>query len=487
MKNISKNLINNIKENKYIYLILMIFLAFFTYCSFNTFIINDDLPYSFFYRGPHRITNIKEVLLNQYNDYFNINSRVIVHSVVQSLLIFGKNVWSILNPIFIIGSFICMNKIISLITNDDKNKILNYALIGSLFLMLIYYKKIIYWVAGSVNYVWTGFYLLLLIYLYLKNGYSKKNLINIIIIFSIGILHEYLLVFSIVFVLLTYIKEVKISKKYLNEKVLYFFPLIISYLFLMKSPAVIMRLNDNPAWNELNLIEKIVKSFPFVSKKFLDILNVNNLVPTIFVLLLIIALLKLKDKKSIILSIITIINVFLILIIQNNWLYLLLSIIILLDLLYYNNYKDRNDLSIVIISMYSIVYSMGITAEYMTNRSSYVVYLILICLVVIIIHDLINEKTLKKLIVPSIILVVLFIINDIKIYSLIGSISRQRIQNIDICRENNCEVLKLKRIPDKYEYYHMDINSPGDNRYFAFESFTNYYNLDKNIKIELYK
>ena len=110
MEKIKKYILNN---KLYLIILLLVFLSLF-YCSLSTFIINDDLPYSFFYRTDVRVTNIIQVFKNQVADYFNISSRVFVHMIVQFLLIFGKNLWSVLNPIAIIISMILIGKIINI-------------------------------------------------------------------------------------------------------------------------------------------------------------------------------------------------------------------------------------------------------------------------------------------------------------------------------------------------------------------------------------
>lgn len=487
MNNILSEVYNYFKKNKYFCFLLLFLLAFYTYCCFNTFIINDDLPYSLFHRTSTRVTNIKQVILNQYSDYFNINSRVIIHGVVQFLLIFGKTLWSILNPLIIVLSFILMYKIINL-SIKDCNKFLSLLLISSIYLILIKYKKIIFWVAGSVNYVWVGLYLLFLLYLYLKYGYSKRKILNILLILSISILHEYLLVFSIVFILINYIRKIISTKKIINQDILYFLPLIISYIFLMKSPAVIGRLNENQIWNELSIFEKIFNSFPIISKNFIDLTNINNILPIIFLMILLISLFKIKNKYSIALSTFMIINIVAIFIFENNLMYLLLSILILLSVLYYNYIYKRKELSIIFISMYSIVYSMGLTAEYNTNRSSYIVYIFMIILLIIMIYDLINKNIkIKKYFTFAILILFLTLVSiDLHVYSVIGNVSRERISKINDCKVKSCETLELKKIPDKYEFYHMDINSPSDNKYFAFNDFVHYYELKKDIVIKLY-
>ena len=105
-----------IKNNKWSILFLTLLFGILVYCHFNTFIINDDLPYSLFFRGPNRITNLKEVLINQIFDYSHISARVFIHIIVQALLIFDKNLWSILNPLVIILIIILMSYIVYEIT-----------------------------------------------------------------------------------------------------------------------------------------------------------------------------------------------------------------------------------------------------------------------------------------------------------------------------------------------------------------------------------
>ena len=60
--------------------------------------------------------------------------------------------------------------------------------------------------------------------------------------------------------------------------------------------------------------------------------------------------------------------------------------------------------------------------------------------------------------------------------------------------KNTSDVMKelkyldlVEEIYNRYEFYHMDINSPMDSNYFAFNSFINYYNLNNDIIINFYK
>lgn len=477
--------LKKIKNNKFILIILAIVLFVTIYSCLNTFIINDDLPYSFYYRTSTRITNVIQILFNQKSDYFNINSRVIVHCIVQLLLIFGKKIWSFLNPFVIVMSLVLILKIVKIYIKKD-NKKLPILMVSSLFLMLISYKQIIYWVAGSVNYVWTGLYLLFLIYLYLKHGYSKHEIINVLLIFSVSILHEALLVFSIVFVSITYIENSFKNKKIITSKIIYFIPLIISYIFLMKAPSVLLRLNINSEWNSLNIVEKVFKSLPVVSFNFLNLYNIYNLIPAIFIVLLLLCLIKSKIKYNKIFATAIFILSLLIIFTKNNWFYFLLAIVVFITVIYYNYLNDRNNLSIVFVSMYAVVFSMILTSEYTNGRPNYFAYLFIIILIIVMLYDLLNKKLEIIFTILFSILFAVTIFSDVFVYKNIGDISQERQKNIEECSKNNCEILKLKTVPNKYALYHIDINSPSDSNYFAYKHFINYNKLNKNIKIEFY-
>ena len=481
----SNKIISLLKDNKLLVIIVFATLLCFIYCSKNTFIINDDLPYSFYYRTNIRISNREQIIANQHSDYNNISPRVFVHFVVQYLLIYGKKIWNILNPIMIILTMLFMFKISKLYIKKDNN--LSMLMIVSLFLSMITYKKIIYWVAGSVNYVWTGLYLLVLIYIYLKYGFSKYKIINIIFILSISILHEYLLVFSIIFIFIIYISDAYKNKKILTSNLLYFIPLIISSIFLLKAPSMNIRTSVNYVWNNMNIIQKLLTSIPVVSRNFILNSNLNNFITIIFLIFLLVGILKrnLKYKNNIIIStlIITIISI----IMDNGWLYFLLSILLFFLGIYYLFNTNKSKIIPIYISMYGIVYSMCITPEYDNYRANYIVYLFLIILSIIILYDNISRRIQKELTVVFLIICSIFLINEVYSYTVIGKIHKERIKNINECINNNCKILQLKKIPNRYEFYHMDINSPMDSNYFAFNSFINYYNLNNDIIINFYK
>ena len=192
---------NEIKQNKIIYIIGLVIFFSLVYTHFNTFVANDDLPYSFFYRGNNRVTNIIQAFLNQVADYRELNGRFFVHSILQIILIFGKNLWAIINPLMIVTSLILIVKIIQ-IKLKKVNKLNTILLVFTSFFLMLNYKIIIYWVAGYVNYIWVLTLLLIILFLYFKYGFAKNKLVNIIIIAflcALQIISYIVLVLSVVY------------------------------------------------------------------------------------------------------------------------------------------------------------------------------------------------------------------------------------------------------------------------------------------------
>ena len=98
-----------LRENKFIVLIFTMLFGVLIYSALQTLITSDDLPYSLFYRGEYRITHLSQIIANQESDYLTINGRFLVHCVVQFMLMFGKNLFAVVNAICIITTLIFVN------------------------------------------------------------------------------------------------------------------------------------------------------------------------------------------------------------------------------------------------------------------------------------------------------------------------------------------------------------------------------------------
>jgi len=484
-----KNYLKKKNINIFSVIVLIIFIIVMIYCGLNTFIINDDLPYSFFMRGNDRITNVFEIIRNQISDYLTINGRVIIHSVVQFLLIFGKTLYSVLTPIIIVITFIIMKKIIEKISDKKINSSIIYILLILFFLLLKDFNYLIHWVAGGVNYIWTFPLILGYTYFYLKNGIREKILFNSIVIFIFAMLHEITLVYISVLLLVDFINEKIIKKSNLNHYNKYIISLILGSLIIFLSPGNNGRIDMMyPWWNELSLIEKLVKTIPEVSINFLNLSNIYNIIPLVFIIFFLVELKNSKLKNRYIYVIINLLLSVVSFITNSGWIYLLLAISLFFSVIIYNHSEKRNKESIIFISFYAVVFSMILTPEFSCARPNYYMYIWMIIYIVKWIYEFIEENKFKRTFyLVFIFIVTLLLINEVEIYSYIGSIKNERLERIELLKKENGKVLELKEIKEPYAKFHPDANSPENNNYWAYRYFIQYYDLSNDIEIKIIK
>lgn len=479
-----KKILNVIKKNKILVIITAIAFIALAYTHFNTFLGNDDLPYSFFYRGPERITNIIQVIKNQVADYSTINGRVIVHSVMQFVLIFGKNLWSILNPIMIITSILFMIGI-STKYNKKTNKPILFLLGLIIFLILNEYKSIIYWVAGSTNYIWTFAFLALVLMLYYKYGLNKRTFINFLIIFLLTALQESTMVFTIIFVVANIIYDWYKTKKFDKKNLLYLLALSGS-LVLLLSPANQARLTVDATWSSMNIIQKLMTSIPVVSLNLIDLLDYKNIIAYIFIICVSLNLFNKKDKKTWIILGLTITNILAIYIFKINWLYFTLILLLVLGEYYGNIKRKRFDLCILSLSFYAVAFFNILTPLYYAGRPNYFFYMYVGIFAMIVLGDIVKKTKIntKHLGLVLVIISTILLGREIYIYTNIGIVHRERLNQIEEYKKNGQEGnLILKKIPGKFATYHMDCNLPEEG-YFTYPHFLNYYGLNEDTKVE---
>ena len=473
----------NFLENKAIYLVSIFLLMILIFTHFNTFVTNDDLPYSFLYRGSNRITNIFQAFKNQIADYQNLNGRFFVHSILQIVLIFGKNLWSIINPIMIVTTLIILIKIVKL-KNKNVNNLISILLVSILFLLIFSYKPIIYWVAGSVNYIWVLTLLFILLYLYYKYGFFKYKIVNILLIAFLCALHECTMIFTIVFIignfLVTWFKNKKIDKSYL----LYFLGFLGS-LFLFLSPASNIRLNSDAVWSNLTLFDKLLTAIPVVSKNLFNLTDIGNILPYAFIIAIIVSLYKIKNKIANVSIILIILNMIAIYVFNNNWLYFLLVLLLVFGEYYSHFKKNRLDLIILSLAMYAVIFSNILTPLYYAARPNYYFYIYMIFYVLYVV-SFIKISFSKLKVIVYIFLIVLFIelsLNEVIVYNTIGKYYKKRLNEIQQYKINESnEPLVLSEIPNKYRYYHIDINEPTES-WFTYKYFLDYYGLPEDTEI----
>lgn len=139
--------------------LLCIIATFIFIIDINYPLFPDEFNYSHITWTNHRLTGIRDIITSQKLLYANWSGRVIVLGLAQLFLFLGKWIYDILNSFIFIG-------LIYLILKLRKNSItyLNIAIVASiLFLFIIDFGESVFWLSGSVNYLWPSFFMLLFI------------------------------------------------------------------------------------------------------------------------------------------------------------------------------------------------------------------------------------------------------------------------------------------------------------------------------------
>ena len=341
-----------LRENKFIVLIFTMLFGVLVYSALQTLITSDDLPYSLFYRGEYRITHLSQIIANQESDYLTINGRFLVHCVVQFMLMFGKNLFAVVNAICIITTLIFVNLIVKLYTKKSSLKdTWIYMLIISLFLLLASYKYCIYWVAGSVNYIWVFMLLIMFIYYYLRLDLNRYRVLNAIIIFILSSLHEasFVLVLFIIIgdSIYNYFILKQRNKGFYIIRLIYLLFSIIGGLIILKAPGNQLRMSTAEYWYSMSFLKRISISIPVVSQNLYNFTNIDNVIPTIFVTLTLIYNYKKKIKFRNILSVTIVLFSLIAIIFNSGWLYFVVSVLMFLNICIINYQEDNNELSVI--------------------------------------------------------------------------------------------------------------------------------------------
>lgn len=281
---------NRIKRH---YLSLIVFITFIgmIFWNYTTPLFNDDeYAYNLSFRG---------IIQTGISDYFHWNSRFIGQTIFRFLVNMPLGIESVLNAfVFVLFTYLIL---IICKTNKKDRNVFNYLFV----LILIFgftsdFAQIYIWRAGSGNYLWTMVFDLLFIFLVKSNLIFKKNCNNIFYVVAlstfgiiVGETNENT-VGGVIIISVFYIFFNKISiKKYIAP----IFGVVLGYIILLMGPGDWQRANSiNPYFHNLSLFGKIKFNFYDLLR---GIYHNEKYIIFIFILLLILNLIFVKDIKLI--------------------------------------------------------------------------------------------------------------------------------------------------------------------------------------------
>ena len=98
------------------------------------------------------ITSFRDVLISQYNHYFSVNGRVVVHIIVQVFTgLWGKSIFNVFNAAVFAGFIYLLTRLVKKVTA------LNLLFVFAVVLLLFpAFGQTMLWMTGSVNYLWSA-------------------------------------------------------------------------------------------------------------------------------------------------------------------------------------------------------------------------------------------------------------------------------------------------------------------------------------------
>lgn len=224
-------------EKNYEWILLIIFLGIMLYIHNFIYLGGDDYIYGSYTKG-----TINEFFQSHINHYRFKNGRAIVHFIVTLFLKFDVYIWRIVNPLIIASLVILISKV-TYVDKDKYKKSVVLSIILISFISINISREAIFWLDGSVNYLYPMLLFLLNVYLVKKTIYEDKKLWYLPIIgFISGATVEQAGLMTIGMVFLKIIEEVFIKKKSIN-KIIYvsFISTIIGYLTVILAPGNLIR------------------------------------------------------------------------------------------------------------------------------------------------------------------------------------------------------------------------------------------------------
>lgn len=254
-------------------------------------LIADDFSYSFGIDG--KIKNFYDIIIRQIDHYLTWGGRSVAHTIGQTLLLFPKTVFSILNTFAYIILIYLIYKIVKGKNEDKPSMLIIIHLL--LWFVLPVFGQTCLWLIGSCNYLWTMDIILFLILQYKNNKVANKPVLKMILIFLLGIISGWTnenTAFGLIIVIIGLIysmkkEKIKIEKWHISGLI----GVILGFIILIIAPGNYVR-NDVFNDNTFIIIKLINRTIEYT-------LNVTKYLLPLIILTIILISIKIYYKKEI--------------------------------------------------------------------------------------------------------------------------------------------------------------------------------------------
>ena len=178
--------LHNIKRETALYLILLLSVAsWFLVLNWNTPFMHDDLAYHYIYDSnsaierptSEPITSFWQIFPSMWNHYNAVNGRYTSHFIIQFFCgLLGKDVFNIFNTVILI--LFCD---LSVLLSAGTRKLLPLTIvIASVMFLLPFPGQTMLWLTGSVNYLWSATFSLIILRL-LQNAGNRSFIVTLLL------------------------------------------------------------------------------------------------------------------------------------------------------------------------------------------------------------------------------------------------------------------------------------------------------------------
>ena len=243
---------------------------------------NDEFAYSFIGGSTKKVTSISDILKSQHYYFNNWTGRNIVHFIIQLFCWLGKEFFNVFNTLIFSLYLIC----IFIITKSEKNLLNLLFIFAVVWLTAPVLGETVFWLAGSVNYLWTTTYMLF--YLLIVNKINNNKIVYLLS-FLLGYLHENIFILMGAYFFI----ETLFNKNITKQQVLKIFFFLLGSFLLILAPGNFVR--NKMMYGDLSFENKFNNFFNTMN---LFIKNEKIIIISFFVFVLII-LIKVKKNNMI--------------------------------------------------------------------------------------------------------------------------------------------------------------------------------------------
>ncbi|GAB6010777.1 DUF3329 domain-containing protein [Viscerimonas tarda] len=124
----------------------------------------DEFVYSYKWHSPEKIKNFADILDFQHTHYLEWGGRIVVHTILQTLLLLGETCADLINSLMYVVFILSIYRIANIKSAKKYNLTLLVAVNLLVWFLQFSFGSAIVWLTGSCNYMWMATFALLFVY-----------------------------------------------------------------------------------------------------------------------------------------------------------------------------------------------------------------------------------------------------------------------------------------------------------------------------------